>query len=60
MHLKIYTLEDMPMNILILGGTRFFGIHTVNELLKNGHDVTIATRGRAADKFSGSVKRAYL
>lgn len=33
------------MNILILGGTRFFGIDTVHELLRKGHDVTIATRG---------------
>lgn len=48
------------MNVLILGGTRFFGIHTVNELLKQGHDVTIATRDRAADTFGGSVKRIKL
>ncbi len=29
------------MKVLVLGGTRFFGIHMVNELLKMGHDVTI-------------------
>lgn len=34
------------MNILVIGGTRFFGIHMVNELLTAGYDVTIATRGR--------------
>lgn len=34
------------MNILVIGGTRFFGIHMVNELLTAGHDVTIATRGK--------------
>ena len=31
------------MNILVIGGTRFFGIPMVNELLTAGHDVTIAT-----------------
>ena len=39
------------MNVLVLGGTRFFGIHMVNVLLENGHDVTIATRGNASDPF---------
>lgn len=32
-------------NILVLGGTRFFGIPMVDELLNKGHSVTIATRG---------------
>lgn len=39
------------MKILVIGGTRFFGIHMVEELLKAGHDITIATRGRASDSF---------
>ena len=34
------------MNILVIGGTRFFGIHMVNKLLEQGHDITIATRGK--------------
>lgn len=45
------------MKILVIGGTRFFGIHTVNELLSGGHEVTIATRGRAADPYDDRVKR---
>jgi len=45
------------MKILVIGGTRFFGIHMVNELLANGHDVTIATRGKASDQYGDSVKR---
>lgn len=45
------------MKILVLGGTRFFGIHLVNELIKCGHEVTIATRGNAKPCFSGSVTR---
>lgn len=43
------------MKILVLGGTRFFGIHMVKELIKMGHDITIATRGRASDTFGDAV-----
>ena len=43
------------MNILVIGGTRFFSIHMVNELLTAGHDVTIATRGKASDSFGDKV-----
>ena len=45
------------MDILILGGTRYFGIHMVNELINQGHNITIATRGRTSDKFGNNVKR---
>lgn len=45
------------MKILVIGGTRFFGIHMVNELLANGYDVTVATRGKASDKYGNKVKR---
>ena len=45
------------MNILVLGGTRFFGVHTVNELIKKGHVVTIATRGITPDSFGNNVNR---
>ena len=31
------------MNILVLGGTRFFGIPMVKALIKQGHNITIAT-----------------
>ena len=31
------------MKILVIGGTRFFGIHMVKELLEKGHDVTFAS-----------------
>ena len=48
------------MNILVIGGTRFFGIHMVNELLAAGHEVTIATRGLASDSFDDRVKRIVL
>lgn len=48
------------MEILVLGGTRFFGIHMVRELLNKGHQVTIATRGQAADEFGDRVKRIII
>ena len=35
---------EKRMNILVLGGTGFFGKHLVWELLHRGHEVTIATR----------------
>ena len=52
--------EDNAMEILVIGGTRYFGIHMVNELLAAGHDVTIATRGKASDAFDDKVKRIFL
>ena len=45
------------MNILVLGGTRFFGLHLVRTLLDAGHQVTIATRGTVADPFQTQVTR---
>lgn len=48
------------MNILVIGGTRFFGIHMVEELLKAGHEITIATRGIASDSFGDKVKRLII
>jgi len=48
------------MNILILGGTQYMGIHLVNELLKCGHNVTIATRGKASDSFGDKIKRLII
>ena len=45
------------MKILVLGGTRFFGIQMIEELLRQGHDITIATRQNAKDKFDDKVSR---
>lgn len=44
------------MNILVIGGTRFFGIHTVNALLEKGHKVTLATRGNTNNIFGDRVE----
>ena len=48
------------MNILVIGGTRFFGIPMVNELLAHGHNVTIATRGTTPDSYGDSVKHIII
>ena len=48
------------MNILVVGGTRFFGIHMVKRLLADGHQVTIATRGRNKDPFGNQVERIHM
>ncbi|MCG2584582.1 NAD-dependent epimerase/dehydratase family protein [Massilia sp. TS11] len=47
----------MRKNILVLGGTRYFGRLLVQRLLSAGHAVTIATRGQAHDPFGERVKR---
>lgn len=48
------------MNVLILGGTRFFGVHMVREFLRQGDEVTIATRGLTKDNFGDNVKRIII
>ena len=48
------------MKILVIGGTRFFGIHMVEELLNAGHDITIATRGLASDSYGDKVERIVI
>ncbi len=48
------------MNILFIGGTRFFGIEAVNDLIAKGHKVTIANRGVTKDSFANKVRRIIL
>ncbi|MCH7323706.1 NAD-dependent epimerase/dehydratase family protein [Solibacillus sp. MA9] len=43
------------MNILVLGGTRFFGRKLVENLLEEQHDVTIVTRGMSENPFGKNV-----
>lgn len=45
------------MNILILGGTRFFGKTLARKLLSDGHTVTLASRGNVDDRLGNSVSR---
>jgi len=44
-------------NVLVVGGTKFMGVQLVNELLKLGNNVTIATRGKTPDGFGNEVDR---
>jgi Nucleoside-diphosphate-sugar epimerases len=53
-------MEKKIMRILVIGGTRFFGIHMINELLAKGHNVTIATRGKVSDEYGDRVKRITI
>ena len=46
--------------VLVFGGTRFFGKDLVNVLIKEGYDVTIATRGITKDDFGDKVNRIIV
>ena len=46
--------------ILVFGGTRFFGKELIKELIINGHDITILTRGNAKDQFGDDIKRIQV
>ncbi|MCL2405996.1 MAG: NAD-dependent epimerase/dehydratase family protein [Defluviitaleaceae bacterium] len=48
------------MKVIVLGGTKFMGVHLVNELISAGHDVTIATRGKTPDTFGNKVDRLII
>jgi nucleoside-diphosphate-sugar epimerase len=48
------------MNILVIGGTRFFGIPMVKALIKKGHDITIATRGNLQLDFYDNTSHVTL
>jgi nucleoside-diphosphate-sugar epimerase len=50
----------MPKNILVIGGTRFFGKLLVQRLIRAGHHVTIATRGYAPDPFGPRITRVRV
>jgi len=47
-------------NVLVLGGTQFFGKLLVQKLLDEGKNVTIATRGLVEDPFSDNVTRLII
>ncbi|MBL4950882.1 NAD-dependent epimerase/dehydratase family protein [Neobacillus sp. YIM B02564] len=47
-------------NILVLGGTRFFGRKLVELLLESGHHVTVVTRGQSGNPFGGKVEHLLV
>ena len=44
------------MKLLVLGGTKFLGRHTVDAALAAGHDVTIFTRGQTNPELFPEVE----
>ena len=45
------------MKALVLGGSRFVGLHTVRELLARGYDVTVLNRGQTEARLPAGVER---
>ena len=45
------------MRILVLGGTKFLGRHTVDAALARGHDVTMFNRGQTRPELFPSVEK---
>src|ERR1700683_1054441 len=46
-----------PLRILVLGGTKFLGVHIVELALQHGHSVTLFNRGKTnADLFPQIVQ----
>jgi len=50
----------MSKNILVIGGTGTLGAALVQQLLKAGHAVAVASRGRTVDSFGASVRRIQV
>ncbi len=46
--------------VLVIGGTKFMGVKLVDELIKLGNDVTIATRGNRRDNFGKYITRIIV
>jgi nucleoside-diphosphate-sugar epimerase len=47
-------------NVLVIGGTRFFGKVIVKKLLSSGHHVCIGSRGNVRPDFPGEVEYLRL
>lgn len=47
------------METLVIGGTRFVGLHLVWELVRRGHEVTVLDRGQTPACLPEGTKRIY-
>ncbi len=47
------------MKVLVIGGTRFIGLHIVRQLVDLGHEVTTFNRGISPGQLPPGVKRLY-
>ncbi len=45
------------MDVLMFGGTRFFGLRLARRLLRDGHRLTVLTRGRVRDDLGDAPER---
>ncbi|KIZ07149.1 hypothetical protein MNEG_0796 [Monoraphidium neglectum] len=67
--LAVQCKATTPKKILMMGGTRFIGVYLARQLVEEGHEVTLYTRGKKAitykiaddtaagyDQFAKSVK----
>jgi len=54
------TSSGSRLRLLILGSTRFLGIHTVAYALARSHEVTIFTRGQHEADLGDQVKKLSM
>jgi nucleoside-diphosphate-sugar epimerase len=47
-------------DVLVLGGTQYFGMKLVQRLIENGDRVSIATRGNNLDPFGDQIERLVI
>src|SRR5262245_19866458 len=45
------------VNVLVIGGTRFVGLHLVRQLVREGHRVTVINRGTTQADLPAQVER---
>ncbi|MFC5134868.1 MULTISPECIES: NAD-dependent epimerase/dehydratase family protein [Haloferacaceae] len=50
----------MTDTALVIGGTRFIGRHTVEDLIENGYRVTTLTRGNREDPFADEDRVSHV
>ncbi|MDG5778000.1 NAD-dependent epimerase/dehydratase family protein [Haloarculaceae archaeon H-GB1-1] len=50
----------MPDHALVIGGTRFIGRHTVEELLAHDYEVTLFNRGKHPNPFEGDASVSHV
>lgn len=55
-----YKKEWVKMKILVLGGTQFFGKKAVQQLINQGHQVTLATRGTKPNPFQAEAHHIVI
>lgn len=50
----------MPEHVLVIGGTRFIGRHTVSEFLDAGYEVTLFNRGSHDNPFADDDRVSHI